>query len=77
MNEEIKGCIHDNPVLMRREAWRNGRLACSIAFSIFYLSDEHYPPGRFIPWYMPTDPFEPGRVIGDPEAMQPERKGAK
>lgn len=67
-------CIFDNPTTCLREAWSNGKLVASLSMSLIAQPDEIkclWPAGL---QRATAAPFTPGRIEGDPAAIQLEQR---
>jgi len=61
----MAACVHDNPVTWCREYYRDGKLYLSICATALMSKA----------WPYKAEKWEPGRIVGDPAAMKPERVG--
>ena len=64
-----KACTYDNPYMMRRECWLNGKLFASYSETLIGQDGAIVLPGRYVQIGANTGPWNPGRCFGDPEAM--------
>ncbi len=62
-------CAYDNPITMNRECWQNGKMICHYSCNILRpYSDKPFPRDLFF-FGANTGNWEPGKLIGDKNAM--------
>jgi len=67
----MKTAVYDNPHNSRREAWKDGKIVACMSKSLMYTRGFDGWPG--MPFMLNCGlEFEPGRVLGDIEAIPQE-----
>ena len=63
-------CVYDNPISMARECWQDKKLLSMYPFStLLPFAVVPIPPVYFL-FGANIGPWNPGQIIGDPEAIQ-------
>ena len=62
-------CTYDNPATMARECWQDGRLFYSYSCQLFPPYAKSRIPGALLFFGANIGEWEPGRMVGDAEAI--------